>query len=395
MTTARELRGPRVINARGNSTKAGGSVLHPDVIEAMAEAARYFVRIEDLQERAGAILARATHAEAAYVTPGAAAGLAMAAAAAIARLDPARMNRLPDTTGMPNEIVMLRRHRNDYDHLLRVAGAKLVEVGFAEWPFPYEFEAAIGPNTAALFYLGHDPVPNLPLSDVIAIAHAHDLPVIVDASVALPPAENLHALIDQGADLVAFSGGKHILGPQASGILAGRKDLILSVALQHQDMDVYPDTWPWRHLLEEGVLSGPPHHGMGRGFKVAKEEIAGLVVAVERYLQRDFAAEAAQWRRDLETIERGIEGMPGIQDARIVERRAGQPMLEVEMEPAGGTTAAALVNGLQSRDPLICTFEGGTPKGVVGFLPQSLLPGDAEEIVVAIREVVLQPARVG
>ena len=395
MTTALELRGPRVINARGNSTKVGGSVLHPDVIEAMSEAARYFVRIEDLQERAGAIIARATHAEAAYVTPGAAAGLAMAAGAALARLDPARMNRLPDTTGMPNEIVMLRRHRNDYDHLLRVAGAKLVEVGFSEWPFGYELEEAIGPRTAALFYLGHDPVPNLPLSDVVEIAHRHDLPVIVDASVALPPSENLYALVETGADLVAFSGGKHIQGPQASGILAGRRDLILSVALQHQDMDVYPETWPWRHLLEDGTLSGPPHHGMSRGFKVAKEEIAGLVVALERYLQRDFAAEAAQWRRDLETIERGIEGMPGLKDARIRERRRGQPMLEVEVEPDGPVSAAALVNSLQSRDPLVCAWEGWTPQGIVGFLPQSLLPGDPEEIVRAIRESVLQPARVG
>ena len=142
------------------------------------------------------------------------------------------------------------------------------------------------------------------------------------------------------------------------------------------------------------MVGAPPHHGLGRGFKVGKEEIAGLIQALRAYLERDFEAEAAQWRRDLETIERGIEGMPGIQDARIVERRAGQPMLEVELERDGATTAAGLVNALQSRDPLICTFEGATPKGVVGFLPQSLLPGDADEIVVAIREVVLQPAGV-
>jgi L-seryl-tRNA(Ser) seleniumtransferase len=304
------------------------------------------------------------------------------------------MNRLPDTTGMPNEIVLLRRHRNDYDHLLRLAGAKLVEVGFAEWPFGYEVEEAIGPNTAALFYLGHDPVPNLPLSEIVRIAHAHGLPVIVDASVALPPAANLHALIDQGADLVAFSGGKHILGPQASGILAGRRDLILSVALQHQDLDVYPETWPWRHLLAEGVLTGPPHHGIGRGFKVAKEEIAGLVVAVERYLHRDFAAEMAGWRRDLDTIARGLDGLRGIRATNVVERRAGQPMLEVEVDPDGRLTAAALVNGLQEREPIICTFEGWTPRGIVGFLPQSLLPGDADEIVTAVRSLVGQPAGV-
>ena len=154
----------------------------------MAEAARYFVRIEDLQARAGAIIAEATHAEAAYVTPGAAAGLAMAAAAAIARLDPARMNRLPDTTGMPNEIVDAAAPPQRLRPRCCASRARSWSRSAShEWPFAYEFEAAIGPNTAALFYLGHDPVPNLPLAEVAEIAHARGVPVIVDAAATLPP----------------------------------------------------------------------------------------------------------------------------------------------------------------------------------------------------------------
>jgi len=390
MSVALELRGPRVINARGNSTKAGGSVLAPEVIEAMAEAARFFVRIEDMQAAAGEVIRRVTGAEAGYVTAGASAGLTMAAAAALAGLDVEKMNRLPDTAGMANEILVLRRHRNDYDHALRLAGAKIVEVGF-EWTFPYELEEAITERTCAMFYLAHDPVPSLPLADMIRIAHAHGLPVIVDGSVANPPASNLHAIIGLGADLVAFSGGKHIEGPQASGILCGRRDLILSAALQHQDMDVYPETWPLRHLVEEGLIVGPPHHGIGRGFKVGKEEIAGLICALERYVVRDFGAEAARWTRDLETITTGVRGLPGISARRIdpaPDALPQVPRVEITVDPqAAGYTANDLVNRLQAGDPLVCTVEGQARRGIVGFLPLALLPEDASEIVAAIRAI--------
>jgi D-glucosaminate-6-phosphate ammonia-lyase len=400
MTVALHLRGRRVINARGNSTKVGGCVLAPEVIAAMAEAASYYARIEDLQDAASEVIARATGAEAGYVTAGAAASLAMAAAAAIARLDPAAMNRLPDTAGLPNEIVMIRRHRNDYDHALRLAGARIVEVGFGhyEWTFPYEIEASIGPQTAALFYLANDPVPSVPLEEFIRIAHAHGLPVIVDASVALPPASNLHAIVGMGADLVAFSGGKHIQGPQASGILAGRKDLILSAALQHQDQDVYPETWPRRNLVEEGRIPGPPHHGIGRPMKVGKEEIVGLVAALELYVRRDFDAEYAGWLRDLDTIVGGLEGLPGIAARRADPEPGSLPQVPIAFvtvdQERAGLSAAELINRLSDGDPVIVPVEGRASRGVVGILPQALLPGDAAEIVAAIRSLVRAPAAV-
>jgi len=401
MTVALQLRGRRLINGRGHSTKTGGSILAPEVVAAMAEAASYFARIEDLQDAASAVIARVTGAEAGYVTAGAAASLALAAAAVIARLDPAAMNRLPDTTGLPNEIVMMRRHRNDYDHSLRMAGATIVEVGFGhyEWTFEYEIEAAIGPRTAALFYLAHDPVPSVPLETFIRLAHAHGLPVIVDASVAQPPASNLHSIIGAGADLVAFSGGKHIEGPQASGILAGRRDLILSAALQHQDQDVYPETWPRRALVEQGIIPGPPHHGIGRPMKVGKEEIAGLVAALERYVQRDFAAEYAGWLRDLDTIVAGLDDVPGV-SAQRVDPAPGQlpavPIALVTVDPsAAGLSAVELINSLADGDPVIVPVEGRASQGIVGFLAQGLLPGNAEEIVTAIRSLVAGRVAVG
>jgi L-seryl-tRNA(Ser) seleniumtransferase len=390
MGIATELRGRRVINARGYSTKVGGSRPSREVMDAMVEAAGFFVRIEDLQAAAGEVIVECTGAEAGYVTAGASAGLTMAAAAALARLDPGRMNRLPDTTGMPDQIVMLRRHRNDYDHALRLAGAKLVEVGFHDWTFAYEVDEAIGPQTAAVFYLGSDEHANLSLAEVIAIAHAKDVPVIVDGSMALPPASNLRRFFELGVDLVSFSGGKHIQGPQASGILAGRRDLITSVALQHQDMDVYPETWPSRGLIAEHVVVGPPHHGVGRGFKVGKEEVCGLIAALRAYVVRDFAAEQARLGGYADEIVAGVGGLRGVRAARVdpapgAMGRPG-PHVEVWLDPdAAGLTATDLVNRLQAADPMVCTYEGKAFKGMVGFYPDALADGEPAEVVAAIR----------
>lgn len=392
MGIATELRGKRVINARGYSTKVGGSRPSREVMDAMVEASTFFVRIEDLQAAAGVVIVECTGAEAGYVTAGASAGLTMAAAAVLARLDPGRMNRLPDTTGMPDEIVLLRRHRNDYDHALRLAGAKLVEVGFHDWTFAYEVDEAIGPNTAGVFYLGSDEHANLSLADVIGIAHAKGVPVIVDGSMALPPATNLRHFFALGADLVSFSGGKHLQGPQASGILAGRRDLITSVALQHQDMDVYPEMWPSRGLIAEHVVVGPPHHGVGRGFKVGKEEVCGLIAALKAYVVRDFAAEAARLGRYADEIVAGLSGIRGVEVRRVDGHRVpgamGRPgpHVEVVLGTDAGLSGADLVNRLQAADPMVCTWEGKAFQNQVRFYPDALADGEAAEIVAAARE---------
>lgn len=392
MGIATELRGKRVINARGYSTKVGGSRPSREVMDAMVEASTFFVRIEDLQAAAGEVIVECTGAEAGYVTAGASAGLTMAAAAVLARLDPGRMNRLPDTTGMPNEIVLLRRHRNDYDHALRLAGAKLVEVGFHDWTFAYEVEEAIGPNTAGVFYLGSDENANLSLADVIGIAHAKGVPVIVDGSMALPPVSNLRHFFALGADLVSFSGGKHLQGPQASGILAGRRDLITSVALQHQDMDVYPDMWPSRGLITEHVVVGPPHHGVGRGFKVGKEEVCGLVAALKAYVVRDFPAEAARLAGYADELVAGLSGIRGVEvrrvDGHLVPGAMGRPgpHVEVVLGADAGLSGTDLVNRLQAADPMVCTWEGKAFQNHVRFYPDALFDGEAAEIVAAARE---------
>jgi L-seryl-tRNA(Ser) seleniumtransferase len=390
---------PTVVNAAGPLTRLGGGKLSDEVLEAMRSASRHNVRIEDLQARAGEVVARHTGAEAGYVTGGAAAGLTLAAAACLAGLDLARMDRLPDTEGMPNEILVQRPHHTAYLHALRVSGAKLVDVGYAGHPgagcvHAWQLEQAITASTVAIAYSVMRAPGALSLPEVAAIAHRNGLPVLVDAAAALPPAENLRRFIAEGADLVTFSGGKAIGGPQASGILAGRADLIRSVALQQQDMDVRPDTWTLRHeLLGSGLLPGPPHHGLGRSMKVGKEEIAGLVVALEAFVRRDHAADQRRWQAQLDALARALEGVPGLccRILRPEETPRPYPFLLIDVAPAAfGHTAVDVINLLQQATPLVCLAQGFVDEGAVAVIPTQLDDGD--ELVIAERLAALARA---
>ena len=238
------------INGAGLLTRLGGSLMPPAVLEAMAEAAGSFVDIAELQAAASAVIAECTGAEAGYVTSGAAAALTLGTAACLTGLDSVRMDRLPDTEGMRRDVVMCRAHRTGYDHAIRAAGARIREVGLNDRTAgagvrgvePWELEAAMTPEVVAVAYTV-TPSREPPLREVVAVAHRHGVPVIVDAAAALPPVDNLRRFVAEGADLVAFSGGKAIRGPQSTGILCGRRDLIAAAALQQLDMDVTPETW--------------------------------------------------------------------------------------------------------------------------------------------------------
>jgi L-seryl-tRNA(Ser) seleniumtransferase len=380
----------RLINARSFSTKAGGCALPREVLEAMSQAAECCVRMDELQSAASEVIARATGAEAGIVTSGAAAALTLGAAACLAGLDVNRMNRLPDTNEMPDEFIVHRAHRNDYDHAVRASGARFVEVGFGYYTFAYEVASAITSRTVAMYYQAGVHQGVLPLAEYVEIAHRHSLPVLVDAAAEMPPAFNLNAFVSAGADLVAFSGGKHLQGPQATGILCGRRDLIMSAALQHQDMDVFPHTWPLRALIEDGTLTGPPHHGIGRGFKVGKEEIAGLVTALELYQKRDFVAERARWNADLECIAAEIKGIAGLSARIVYPQPSGKevPGLSVSVDAAAaGMDANAVINALQKGEPPICVFEKSADAGEITFFPEALRTGEAAVVARRLREV--------
>jgi D-glucosaminate-6-phosphate ammonia-lyase len=396
MTVYDDLGVRPIINASGPLTRLSGMPLAPEVASAMAEAAQYCVRIEDLQEAAGRYLAEVTGAEAGYVTTGAAAGLALGAAACIARYDVAAMDHLPDVTGLRHEIIIQRPHLTAYTHALRLSGAQLVEVGYLGYPgqgttWPWQIEAAITPDTAAIAFSYGQAGGVVPLEGVVALAHRHELPVIVDAAGALPPAANLRQLIATGADLVAFSGGKAIGGPQASGILVGRADLIESVALQHQDMDVYPATWTWRErYLTTGRLPGPPHHGLGRPMKVGKEEIVGLVVALRRFLARDDQAARQAQAAQLATILAAIAGIPGV-SGRLLDERPGTRAYPVAVitldEQTLGRSATDLVNDLLVADPPLAVSQNFLGQNAIGLVAAAFRPDDEARAAAVLRQV--------
>jgi D-glucosaminate-6-phosphate ammonia-lyase len=390
-----------IINACGPATRVGGHRMHSEVAAAMAEAAQLHFAIDELQEHAGAIIAAATGAEAGYVSAGASSGLTLSAAAVIAGTDPVRIDRLPDTDGLPNEILIQAGHRNAYDHALRAAGARIVDVGTQGYPgngrtHPWQIEAAIGPRTVAIAVPFQAAPGTVALAEVATIAHRHGIAVIVDGAAALPPKENLRRLIAEGADLVAFSGGKAIGGPQASGILAGRADLIRAVALNQLDMDVDARTWRYRPMIEAGTIPGPPHQGIGRSMKVGKEQIVGLLTALQRYAAADEAAELARQERLLRSIADGLASRgAGRDDWPTVSMRARNAdgpvtyhVLDLDFQgrmspdrPAASDRAAAASRVLTGGDPSIYLSELWLDQGRLGVIASTLVDAEADIIV--------------
>ena len=299
-------------------------------------------------------------------------------------------SRLPDASSMANEIIVPRSHRNGYDHALRAAGARLVEVGVAERtrdPQAWEIEAAIGPRTAALYYgVGFSP---LDLQLVIEVAERNEVPVIVDAAASLPPKRNLKTFIEAGADLVVFSGGKALCGPQATGILCGRRELIASAALQSWDLDVLGETWnPPANLIDAKIISrGVPNHGIGRSMKVGKEQIVGLMVALERFVKQDEKELRSRLKNTAAKIAGELKELEGL-GVKLVENPGQWPCVELRVDPhVSSITAIELVQTLQRGDPAIYLIEGDAREGLTGIDPFCLQPGDAEKVIAAIQAV--------
>jgi L-seryl-tRNA(Ser) seleniumtransferase len=387
-----------VINAKGPATRLSGGFLSPEVTAAMKEAADSCVDMAELQGRASEIIAGITGAEAGYVTAGAAAGLLLGTAACVAGLDPGRMSRLPDTTGMKNEVVMVRSQRNFYDHAVRAAGVKIVEVGLPDRyagagvrdAEPWQIADAIGERTAAVFYVA-DRQARPPLREAVIVAHAAGVPVLVDAAAQLPPARNLRRFIEDGADLVAFSGGKAIGGPQGSGILCGRRDLIMSAALQQLDLDIFEQQWqPPANLIDKSRLKGVPQHGIGRPCKVGKETIVGLLTALQAFVAEGDAARHARW---LALARELAAGLRGLNDAvATVTGEANTDEVPLLLLALNGTAMNALdlVIALQSGTPAIHADPTDIDRGIVAFNPMCLKPGEPALVAEALRRLIRQ-----
>lgn len=353
-----------IINVAGPLTRCGGALMEPEALEAMDEAAKYSVHLEQLEAAASKVIAEKTHAEAGLVTAGAYAALTLGTAACITGFDVARMNRLPDTSGLPNEVIMVWHQISGYDHAIRAAGAKLLGVGIPNDPIPpdevevntkWDIESAITENTVAIAY-GFREGSHPPLEQVIEIGKKYNIPVMVDAAAQVPPVENLYRFIDMGADLVCFSGGKCIRGPQASGILCGRRDLIASAAIQMLDMagPSYDEWEPPASLIPKDKLYGRPQHGIGRGAKVSKEAIIGLLVALQNLTEEGWAKKAEHLRKLLWSIGEPIKDIAGVELGMAEHYEGGYPALVVMIdEKVLGRSAGEVKRGLREGKPSI------------------------------------------
>jgi D-glucosaminate-6-phosphate ammonia-lyase len=354
----------RIINAAGTITVLGGSLLPPEVVAAWMDASRRFVDIPDLQEKVGARIAELVGVEAALVTTGAAGALLLGTAAALTRGRPELVGRLPDLTGAPDEVIKLKAHRSCYDRQIAACGVRIVEVETQA-----ELDRAIGDRTALmLFYNFMDPDGPINREAWIEVARARGIPTLLDAAADVPPLDALSRYNRMGFDLVAFSGGKALRGPQETGLLLGRRDLV-----------------------EAARLNSSPRCGtIGRALKVGKENLIALLAAVERYVQVDHQAEWREWERRLGVIEEALKGLPGITTERLVPPIANHvPHILVHWDEARSKiTRAEVTKQLAAGDPSIrlARVAGTGDRGLLVSVFQ-LEPGEVDIVAARLREV--------
>lgn len=344
-----------VINATCHWTAFGGSVMWPEVVDAMAEARHTCVDMRRLLDRAGEVTSSYTHGEASHIVSGCAAALQVGAAAIMTGDDKVKMEALPHTAGQMKREFIARRFGRGWDatgreythwgyaHAVRGAGGVFAEVGGPHGLTREELEQAFGESTAGVYWVSDGMEPDVQLSEVIALAHRHGVPVLVDASNTLPPAEHLYSFIGLGADLVAFSGGKGLRGPQGSGILTGRDDLIRAARLQ-----------------------SAPLQGIGRPMKVSKEEIVGLLTALEIWASRDHDADLHDAQRRTDLVVNALRNLPGVRAEHRFPDHIGRPYPTafIHLAPHFGLTAAQLIEELLDGDPSIAIMGFDDPQTV-------------------------------
>lgn len=342
-----------LINCRGTYTIISGSVMLPEVRAAVVEASKRYVHLDELSAAVGARIAELMQCEWALVTNGCAAALLQITAACVAGTDAEKMARLPDTTGMKDEVIVQKTHRHIYDHAVRTVGVRLLEVETRA-----ELEAAISERTAMLLLFGDAADRGqISVADMAAVGNAHGISSFVDAAAERPDVPNRY--LADGVSAVGYSGGKCLRGPQSSGLVLGRKD-----------------------LLQAAFLNGAPHHAIGRPMKASKEEVMGLLAAVEMWGCRDHDAEWKEWERRIQTVSDAVRDLPSVVfEVRQPGRSNVTPVLHIswskdELGPGGAEVAATLSAG----EPRIEVFHGDSSISVNPYMMES-----GEDAIVAPR----------
>ncbi|HRP34095.1 MAG TPA: aminotransferase class V-fold PLP-dependent enzyme [Agriterribacter sp.] len=281
----KELGVTPVINASVTMTFLSGSLMLPEVMEAINSTAHDFANMYELQDKVGAKIAEMLHCEAAMVTSGAACAMVLGTAAAITGKDPEKIKMIPNLPGARPEVIMQKTHRYLFDQAITTTGAKIIEV-----EGPDEMDKAFNSNTVMTLYFNAAQQSSVTREEFVALSKKHNVPSFMDAAADVPPVENLFKYQKMGFDLVTFSGGKMIRGPQSAGLLFGRKDLIEAAKLNHS-----------------------PHEApIGRPMKVNKEEMFGMYAALKAYLERDHEKEWQDWLNRIQKIKKIVESVPGV-----------------------------------------------------------------------------------
>lgn len=360
-----------ILNFRGTHTTIGASKQWPELHQAMEAASSQYVALDELHEKVGARLSQLIGTEAAMVTTGAAGAIQLGTCACLTGNDVAKARRLPDLTGLKTEVIIQKIHRNGYDHAVRNTGVRIIEVDTAE-----QLANAVNSNTAMMYFLGGTSGDHawttkpVPVDTCVKILHKAGVPLLVDAANMLPPWKNLQKLASQGVDLICVSGGKHMRGPQCSGILAGRKDLIAAAMIN----------------------SSPHSDSIGRPLKVGREEMVGILLAAEKYSKLDFDAMDRECLKQAEYLRDTIGRLPGVKTALTpsdLTRNIRRVSVEWD-EKALGLTAAECEKRLWDGNPRIAV-QRHQPQGVL----LTVFMNDAGDEKIAAKRMVevLSPKR--
>lgn len=364
-----------IVNASGTYTHLGGSLMPAEVLDAMDDAAKHYVPIKDLTKATGERIAQLTGNAGALVTTGAAGAIFVGTCACIAGDDPDKMKRLPFTDGMKNEIVLQKLHNTGWTRQCEAAGGRVVEVEYKE-----QMERAITGKTAMIYFLVADkhfgqfrdqldaPGGRIPLEECIRIGHAARVPILVDAAAEVPPNDSLSAYTKMGVDLVAFSGGKGLRGPQNAGLLLGRKDLT-DIAAQFQS----------------------PYSGIGRALKISKETMIGMLAAVEKFVKLDHDEEWNYWKSQVDFIKDVVDKIPGVETGYVPKEVTNHvPRLFIKWdEKAWNFSREDCFKALQDGEPSIVALR--TPLGVT-IVTWMMARGEEKVVALRLKEV-LEGAR--
>ena len=363
----RELGVRPFINASGTYTAMTASLMPREVMDAINYASRHYVMLEELQLKVGERIATLVHAEAAMVTSGAASALTLGTAAVLTGSDPRRIIDLPDLSSMKSEVIIQKSHRFGYDHAVRNCGVRMVEVETRE-----DLERAVNEKTAMmLFYNNNNTEGRIRDEEFVQLGKKHGVPTFNDAAADVPPVDNLWKYTKMGFDLVTFSGGKGLRGPQSAGLLLGRKDLIAAAR-----------------------LNAPPNgNTVGRGMKVNKEEIVGMLAALELYLEKDHAREELEFDKRAETIRAGAAAVPGVK-AEVFTPEVANHVPHIRISWDGGdsrVTPSGVVAALREGEPSIAIRSEG-PTLVIGVW--MMRPGEDKIVAKRLRQVLEKTQKV-